>query len=207
MPACLASRSWRGGSTHRASRPLSAATKGLLRSPQVSLPPPAGGRLKPSMCLLRRLHDLGQHPVHILGMHEEDQRAMRPDARFAEHPRTLRLEPGLGFENVGHLVAHMMLPPGRVLGDEGGDRRTFIERLDQLDLRPRRPILARRIDKTHLHPLRGQVERFMDLRRAHHIAIISDALFQAGRGDADMVETAEFHIFTLSRAKFRRIVN
>ena len=34
---------------------------------------------------LRRLHDLGQLPAHVLGVDEEDQRPVRADTRFAEH--------------------------------------------------------------------------------------------------------------------------
>ena len=50
-----------------------------------------------------RLHDLGQHPAHVLGMDEEDRRAVRADARLAEHLRALALEPRLPGVDIGHV--------------------------------------------------------------------------------------------------------
>ena len=50
-----------------------------------------------------------------------------------------------------------------------------------------------RIDEADLDPLLGQVERLMDFSRPHHVAIERDAGGDRGRGDADVVETAEFH--------------
>src|SRR3546814_1929474 len=71
-----------------------------------------------SVVALRRLHNLGQHPAHILGVKEEDQRPMRPDPRLAEHALAHRLELGLGGVNVGDFVTQMMLPARRVLLQE-----------------------------------------------------------------------------------------
>src|SRR3546814_14889098 len=74
-----------------------------------------GARAEKSVRPLRRLHDLGQHPAHVARMDEEDQRPMRPDPGFPQHPLAQRLERGLGGVDVGNFVAHMMLPARRVL--------------------------------------------------------------------------------------------
>src|SRR3989344_3708095 len=146
------------------------------------------------MRLLRRLHDLGQHPAHILGVQEKNQRSMRPDAGLAEHALAQRLERGLGGMNVGDFVAHMMLPARRVLLEKARDRGVARQRLDQLDLRAvQRAIGAGGIDETHLHSLFGQVERRVDLRRAHHVTVKDDAVGDRRRRNADMVQTSQFH--------------
>src|SRR3546814_4621553 len=49
-----------------------------------------------SVVALRRLHNLGQPPAHILGVKAEDQRPMRPDPRPAEPALAHRLELRLG---------------------------------------------------------------------------------------------------------------
>ena len=46
---------------------------------------------------LRRLHNLGQNPAHVLGMDEENQRAVRADAGGAEDALAERLELGAGL--------------------------------------------------------------------------------------------------------------
>ena len=83
---------------------------------------------------LRRLHNLGQNPAHILGMDEENQRAVRADAGGAEDALAERLELGAGLGDVGHFEAQVMLPAERVLGEEACERGVLAERLDQLDL-------------------------------------------------------------------------
>ena len=72
--------------------------------------------------VLGRLHDLGQHTVHVFGVDEEDRRAVRADARLAEHARAFILEPRLGRVDIGYLVAHMMLPAGRIFCKKAVDR-------------------------------------------------------------------------------------
>ena len=46
------------------------------------------------------------------------------------------------------------------------------------------------IDEADLHALIGQIERLMDLRRAHDVAVKRDGVRDGGRGDADVVEAA-----------------
>ena len=46
------------------------------------------------MRLLRAFHDLGQHPAHVLGVEEEDRRAVRPDPRRPEDADALALVEG-----------------------------------------------------------------------------------------------------------------
>src|SRR3546814_6638949 len=86
-----------------------------------------------SMRLFRRLHQLHQNAAHIPGMHEDDGRAVRADARLAQHLGALRLHLGLGGVDVRHLEADMMLPAARVLRQEAVQRRILSQRLDQLD--------------------------------------------------------------------------
>ena len=140
---------------------------------------------------LRRLHNLGQNPAHVLGMDEENQRPMRANAGFAQHALTQRLKLSLRDMNIGHFVTDMMLPAGRVLVEEALDRRVSGQRLDQFNLRAvERAFGTRCINKADLHALFGKVERIMDLRRAHYIAVKDDAVCNGGRCDANMVETA-----------------
>jgi len=139
------------------------------------------------MIALRRLHDLGQHPAHVLRMHEEDRRPVRPDPRLAEHAAALPFEPRPGRVNLGHLEAQVVLPAERIAREEAGDRRIRPQRLEQFDL------AVRGIDEAHPHALRGQVERLADHLRAHRLAPERDRPVERGRGDADMVEAAEFH--------------
>ena len=100
--------------------------------------------------------------------------------------RALGLELGLGGVDVGHLEADMMLPAGRVLGEEPRDRRVLAQRLDQLDL------AVRRVDEADPHALRaaGRTARGSTVApsRSRYIAI---ALLDRRRRDADMVEAAE----------------
>ena len=153
---------------------------------------------------LRRFHDLGEHALHVLGMHKKDKRPVRPDPRLAQHAFALAFEPGLGGVDIGHFVAHVVLAPGGVLVEERLDRGVARQRLDQLDLRAaERAIRAGRIDEADFDPLLGQVERLMNLRRPHDIAIERDAVGDRGRGDADMVETAEFHPIFLKYCRKR----
>src|SRR5439155_17695272 len=81
----------------------------------------------------------------------------------------------------------VMLPAGRVLLQELGDRAVLAQRLQQLDL------AVRRVDEAHPHALCRQVERFVDLRRTEQVAIHRDAFLDRRRRDADMVEAAEVH--------------
>ena len=57
------------------------------------------------MRLLRGLHDLRQYAAHILGMDEEDERAVCADARFTEDAGVLGFELRLG-EGAERLVAN-----------------------------------------------------------------------------------------------------
>lgn len=70
---------------------------------------------------LWRFHNLGQHPAHILGMHEKNQCAMRANPRLAQNAFAQALELGLGGVDVGHFVTDMMLPTRRVLLKERRD--------------------------------------------------------------------------------------
>src|SRR3546814_2239422 len=94
--------------------------------------------------------NLGQHPAHILGVEEEDQSPMRSDPWATEHAFAHRLELCLGGVDVGDFVAHMMLPPRRILLQKPRDRGVAGQRLDQLDLRPVEAGVSRRIDETQL---------------------------------------------------------
>ena len=124
---------------------------------------------------------------------------MRPDARLAQHALAQRLERRLGRVNIGHFVAHVVLPPGGVLRQKAGDPGIARQRLDQFDLRAvQRAIRTRRVDEAHLHALLRQVEGLMDLRRAHHVAPEHNAVRNRRRRNADMVEPAELHDQTLS---------
>ena len=65
-----------------------------------------------------RLHDLGEDATHVLRVHEEDERTVRADARFAEDAGALGLELGLGSVDVRHLEADVMLAAERILFEE-----------------------------------------------------------------------------------------
>ena len=69
-----------------------------------------------------RLHDLGQHPTHVLRVDEEDEGAVRADARLAQHPRAFLFELHLGGVDVGDFKADVMLPAERILLEELYDR-------------------------------------------------------------------------------------
>ena len=71
---------------------------------------------------LGRLHDLGELAHHVLGMEEEDRRPVRTDARGSEHALPQPLEVRAGGLDLGYLETHMVLPPERVLGEEGVER-------------------------------------------------------------------------------------
>ena len=143
------------------------------------------------MRLFRRLHNLSQNPAHILWMHKEYQRPMRTNARLAQHAFTHRLKLRLRGVNIGHFVTQMMLATLGVLFKERRDAGVPRQRLDQLNLRSiQRAVGAGRIDKANLHPLIRQVERLMNFRRAHDIAIKHDAIGDGRRCNADMIETA-----------------
>src|SRR3954452_22528758 len=135
----------------------------------------------------RRFHDFREYTAHVLRVYKEDERAVRADARLAEHARALRLELGPGGLDVGHLEADMMLPAEGVLLEEFHDRRVWPKRLDQLDLG------VGRVDKTEADALRGKLERGPVRLRAEHIAVDLEALLDRRGRDADMVEAAEFH--------------
>ena len=57
----------------------------------------------------RRLHDLRQHPAHVLGVDEEDERAVCADARFTEDAGVLGFELRLGEVNIRYLEANVVL--------------------------------------------------------------------------------------------------
>ena len=67
---------------------------------------------------LRRFHDLGQDSAHVLRVDEEDQSAMRADARFAEDAGALGFEFGPGGVDLRDLEADVMLSSERVLLEE-----------------------------------------------------------------------------------------
>ena len=134
-------------------------------------------------------HDFGQHALHIAGVDEENQRAVRADPGFAQHALAHGLKLGLGGVDIGHFVAHMMLPAGRVLLKEAGDRGVAGQRLDQLDLRAvQRTIRAGSVDKADLHALIGQIKRRVDLGRAHNVAVKHDGVRDGRRCHANVVE-------------------
>src|SRR5687768_15167826 len=80
-----------------------------------------------------------------------------------------------------------MLPPRWVLRQEAVDRARLAERLDQLDLG------VGGVDEAHLHPLRRQIERRVDLRRPHHVPVEGDRRLYRRSRHADMVEAPELH--------------
>ena len=69
-------------------------------------------------------------------MQEQHRLAMRADLRLAvaEHPRAGRHQPVARGQDVVHLVADMVHAAGRVLLEEGGDRRALAQRFEQFDL-------------------------------------------------------------------------
>src|SRR5690606_30579310 len=71
---------------------------------------------------MRRLHDLGQHPGHVLRVHEEHRRPVRPVSSWPEKALAHRLELGPRRGNVGHLERQVMLPTERVALKVRGDR-------------------------------------------------------------------------------------
>ena len=75
-------------------------------------------------------------PQKSFGMQEQHRLAVRADLRLAvaEHARAGGLQLVARGEDVVDLVADMMHAAGRVLLEEGGDRRALAERLQQLDL-------------------------------------------------------------------------
>ena len=79
------------------------------------------------MRVFRRFQNLGQHAAHILGMDEENQRAVRAESRLAEHCAALGLKPCLGFVDVGHFIAEMVLPARRAVPNlRGTTRKVFL---------------------------------------------------------------------------------
>src|SRR5688572_26917738 len=140
------------------------------------------------MRLLRRFHDLGQNAAHVLGMDEEYERAMRADARLAEHPRALGLELGLGGTDVRHLEADVVLAAERLALQEFDDRRIRTQRLDQLDLR------IGRVDEAHADALRRQVKRLSVRLGSEHRPIKLKVPLDRRSRHADMVEAAEAHV-------------
>src|ERR1044072_2619699 len=127
----------------------------------------------------RSFHYFRQHAAHVLGMDEEDERAMRADARLAEDARALSLEFGLGGVDLGHLEADVMLPAERVLLEELHDRAILAEWLNQLDL------VVGRVDEAAADPLGGQVERRAMRFGVEHVAIGFEAPFDRRRRHAD----------------------
>ena len=146
--------------------------------------------IRPMRAFLGRFHDLGQHALHVLGMDEENGSAVCADAGRAEDAFAHGFELGARDFDVGHLEADMMLPTRRVLGKKAIDRRAFVKRLDQLNLRAVHTGVRRRIDKANLHALLRQVERLSDMRRTHDVAVMRDGVRNGRRCNADMVETA-----------------
>ncbi len=132
--------------------------------------------------------------LHVPGVDEEDQRAVRADPGFAQHALAHGLELGLGGMDIGDFVAHVVLAARRVLLEEAGDAGVAGQGLDQLNLGAvQGPVRARSIDEADLYPLRFKIERFVDFGRAHDVAVEHDRCSNRGRGNTDMVESAEFH--------------
>src|SRR3546814_15768247 len=99
----LTSRSWRGASP-------SPLRLGPAAQTQVSLLSPEGERAEKSVPALRRLHNLGQHPAHILRLEEDDHSPLRSYPWATEQAFHHRLELALGGVDVGHFLAHLILP-------------------------------------------------------------------------------------------------
>src|SRR3954454_8804831 len=135
----------------------------------------------------RRFHDFREYTAHVLRVYKEDERAVRADARLAEHARALRLELGPGGLDVGHLEADMMLPAEGVLLEELHDRRVRPERLDQLDL------AVGRVDEADADALRGKVEGGPVRLGAEHRAVHGQAVLDRWRREPDMVQSAQLH--------------
>jgi len=125
----------------------------------------------------RDFHDLGQHAAHILGMQEEDQGAMRADTRLAQHLDALGLEIGLGGLDIRNLEADMVLPAQRVLREKNYGSASF--RPAARSARSGCWVYRR----THPHALRRHVERIMDFRRAHDVAVERGGFFDRRGGD------------------------
>src|SRR4029079_14615649 len=135
----------------------------------------------------RSFHYFREHAAHVLGVDEEDERAVRADARLSEDARALGFELGFRGVDVGNLEADMVLPAQRVLLEEFHDRRVLAQGLDQFDLR------IGRVDEADTDALRGKIECWAVRLGAEHLAIGFEALLDRRRRDADMVEAAEFH--------------
>jgi hypothetical protein len=90
-------------------------------------------------------------------MDEENQRAMRAYAGFAQNALAHRLKLRLGDMNIGHFVTEMMLATRRVLVEETLDRGVAGQRLDQLNLRAvERPITPGVSTKQTFTPCSGR---------------------------------------------------
>ena len=79
-------------------------------------------------------HDLGQLPAHVLGVDENDQRAMRAHARLAQNTLALSFKPRLGGVNIGHFKSNMVLPTQRVALQPFANSGVWRGGLQQFDL-------------------------------------------------------------------------
>ena len=117
------------------------------------------------MRLLRRFHDLGQHPAHVLGMEEEDRRAVRPDPRVPKDAHAFAVVECPRRLDVRNLEAEVVLPALGIALEELDDRQVRAQRLDQLDL------AVGRVDEADADTLRRQVERLPHHLRPHPLAV------------------------------------
>ena len=135
----------------------------------------------------RRLHDLRQHAAHVLGVDEKDECAVRADAGFAEDARALGFELGLGGVDVGDFEADVMLAAERVLLEELQRSARF-----RRAARSARSALGVSTKQTRT-PCAGRSKAGAVRLGVEHGAVEFEALLDRRRGDADVVEAAEFH--------------
>ena len=72
--------------------------------------------------MLRSFHYFREDAAHVLGVDEEDERAVGADARLAEDSGAFGLELRLSGVDFGHLEADVVLATERVLLEKLHDR-------------------------------------------------------------------------------------
>src|SRR5215470_17027287 len=89
-----------------------------------------------TLMLRSRLLQLDQRAVEVLGMQEQYRLAVGADLGLtvAQHARARRPQLVARGMDIGHLVAQVMDASRRAALQEGRDRRSIAERLQQLDL-------------------------------------------------------------------------
>ncbi len=140
---------------------------------------------------LRHFHDLGQLAHHILGMEEEDRRAMRADARGAEDALALPLEP---------LPRRAQYPRLRNKGDAARPAGSSRENCGSKAVSPKGsinsicvPFIPESVGvltKQTFTPCSGRSNGSTISSRAHRLAVKRDAVGDGGRRNTDVIEAA-----------------